>query len=159
MSPFLLLFLGLFLILVEFYLPGAIMGIIGSVLVLTSIVLFISQSNSLVMSILFIAGAAVSVILLIRFALWRIVHTKPGYSIYSAGSQEGFQASQYDASAVGKLGTVLTDLKPGGYIIVDGQQHQALSNEGYLSKGEEVLVIGGQEESLIVKSHKKESNS
>jgi len=45
----------------------------------------------------------------------------------------------------------LTDLKPGGYILVEGKQHQALSNTGYIVKGKEVKIIGGQEESLIVK--------
>lgn len=159
MIPFILLFLGLLLILIEFYIPGMIIGIIGSLLVLASIFVFISQTTSLIGSIIFIVGATISIILIIRFALWRIVHAKPEYSIYSNHDQEGYQASEYDKTAIGKKGTVLSDLKPGGYILIDGKQHQAISMTGYLSKGSEVIVVSGQEESLIVKPfmYKKES--
>lgn len=156
MIPFLLLFVGLILIFIEFYIPGAIIGIIGSTLILISVILFASQSTSAIAITLYIIGAAVSVGLLIRFALWRIVHAKPDYSIYSDKSQEGYQASSYDAHAIGKTGIVFSDLKPGGYILIDGKQHAAISISGYLPKGIEVKVISGEGESLIVKSLKKE---
>lgn len=157
MIPFVLLFLGLILILIEFYLPGAIMGVIGSLFILISIILFASQTSSPLIIFLFILGAIVSIGLLIQFALWRIVHAKPEYSIYSDQNQEGYKASGYDKNAIGKTGVVLADLKPGGYILIDGKQHQAISLSGYISKGAEIIVISGQEESLIVKSIKKES--
>lgn len=151
MIPFLLVILGLALILLEFYIPGAVMGILGGISILSGILLFASQTDSLTAIILFVAGTAISVGLLIRFALWRIVHAKPGYSIYSNKDQEGYQASEYDKSAIGKTGIVLADLKPGGYILVDGRQHPAISISGYITKGERVDIIGGQEQSLMVK--------
>ncbi|MBA3721697.1 MAG: NfeD family protein [Parachlamydiaceae bacterium] len=157
MISFLLLFIGLLLILIEFYIPGAIIGIIGSFFVLASIIVFVSQSASILEIILFVVGVVISLLCIVRFALWRIVKAKPGYSIYSDGNQEGFQASRYDAAAIGKKGIVLSDLKPGGYILIDGQQHQAISQAGYISKGSEVIVLSGQEESLIVKQSKKET--
>lgn len=158
MIPFFLLVLGLLLILFEFYLPGAVVGIIGGVVIITSIFLF-AQEHSLLAVIIFILTALVSIGLLIRFALWRIVKAKPGRSIYLHGDQEGYQASTFDSSAIGKTGVVASDLKPGGYITIDGKQHQAISITGYIPKGEKVIVLSGQEESLIVKSHaiKKES--
>lgn len=152
MTAFLLLIFGLFLILLEFYLPGAVLGVIGSVLVLMSIILFSMETTSPLAIALFIVGAAVSIGLLIRFALWRIVHAKPDRSIYSTGSQVGYVASTYDKSAIGKQGVVLSDLKPGGYIVIDGKQHQAISISGYIPKGDTVIVLSGQEESLIVKA-------
>lgn len=157
MISFVLLAIGLLLIVLEFYLPGAVMGILGGVCVLASVVVFASQSNSLLAVIIFIVCVAITIGLLIKFTLRRIVSAKPGYSIYSSSDQEGYQASTFDASAIGKVGTVLSDLKPGGYILIEGQQHQAISITGYIPKGEEVIVISGQEESLIVKSQKKET--
>lgn len=156
MIPFILLFLGLLLILFEFYLPGAIMGILGGIAILFGIILF-AEDHSPIAVFFFIIGAILAVVLLIRFALWRIVQAKPEHSIYLHKDQEGYQASEFDATAIGKTGTVMSDLKPGGYIIVDGKQHQAISITGYIPKGETVLVLSGQEESLIVKSIKKES--
>ncbi len=156
MTPFLLVLLGLFLILAEFYIPGAIMGILGGISILAGIILFASESSSLLATALFVIGSTISVGLLIRFALWRIVHAKPQYSIYSDHAQEGYVASSYDKSAIGKTGVVLADLKPGGYILIEGQQYPAISISGYISKGEHVLVISGQEQSLLVKLSKKE---
>ena len=135
MIPFLLVILGLALILLEFYIPGAVMGILGGISILSGILLFASQTASLTAIVLFVLGTAVMVWLLIRFALWRIVHSKPGYSIYLSSDQEGYQASEYDKNAIGKTGIVLADLKPGGFILVDVLQHPAISIIGYISKG------------------------
>lgn len=156
MIPFLLVLLGLVLILLEFFIPGAILGILGGISILVGILLFASQTSSVLAIILFLAGSAAAVILLIRFAMWRIVRSKGSNTIYSEHDQEGFQASSYDPSAIGKTGTVLADLKPGGFILVEGRQHPAISVSGYILKGEIVSVIGGEEQSLIVKSSKKE---
>jgi membrane-bound ClpP family serine protease len=153
MIPFLLVFLGLVLILFEFYLPGAILGILGGVSILAGVLLFASQASSIWSIVLFVAGTAVAAVLLIRFAMWRIVHAKPQYSIYSNAHQEGYQASSYDNNAIGKIGVVIADLKPGGYILVEGCQHPAISLSGYIAKGEQVMVIGGQEQSLMVILH------
>jgi membrane-bound ClpP family serine protease len=156
MSPFILLAIGLLLIFIEFYLPGAVMGVTGTILVLISIFLFASTFNSSILTILYIIGTTVCVGLLIKFALRRIVKAKPEYSIYSNKDQKNYYASSYDKTAIGKKGIVLADLKPGGYITIEGKQHQAISLTGYLTKGTEVIVVSGDGESLSVRSEKKE---
>lgn len=156
MTPYLLLVLGLFLVLVEFYLPGAIMGILGGTLIVASLIVFVMQADYWWENLIFFPLALGSLFALIKFALWRIPRTKPGYSIYSADAQNGYQASSFDPKAIGKKGIVLTDLKPGGYILIDGEQHQALSEAGYVTKGHAVLVLRGEGESLVVKELKKE---
>jgi len=157
MNPFLLLGLGFLLIFLEFYLPGAVMGIAGGILVAASIVIFAVQSDSIIHVVLFILAAAAALVVLIRFALWRIVHTKKEYSIYSDDDQKGYYASSYDKTTIGKEAVVLTDLKPGGHVVIEGKTHQAISVSGYLTKGDHVKVIGGQEESLLVQSMRKEN--
>lgn len=156
MLAFLLVAMGLIFILVEFYIPGAVMGILGGISILAGILLFASQTSSLLAIVAFVGGTAIAVGVMIRFAIWRIVNAKPQYSIYSDHDQEGYQASSYDKGAIGKSGIVLTDLKPGGFILIDGVQHAAISISGYIQKGESVVVVGGQEQSLIVKQTKKE---
>lgn len=152
--PYILLLLGLILIFIEFYLPGAVMGILGSLLIVASMIIFASSSSSALAISLYVFGVAVSIGLLIKFALWRIVNTKPDNSIYSDANQEGFKASEYDHTAIGKKGVVITDLKPGGYVLIDGMQHGAISASGYITKGSKIIVISGQEESLIVQEIK-----
>lgn len=157
MIPYFLVFLGLLLVLCEFYLPGAVLGTLGGISILSGVILYASQATSFFAIAFFIGGTAVAVALLVRFALWRIVNAKPEYSIYSDGNQEGYQASSFDKTAIGKMGVVVADLKPGGFISVEGHHHPAISLGGYVSRGEEVKVVGGQEQSLLVNRIKKES--
>ncbi|MDP1879601.1 MAG: NfeD family protein [Parachlamydiaceae bacterium] len=156
---FFLVLLGLILIVIEFYVPGGIVAILGIISILTGLTIFGLNTTSIWAFSLFLAGTIIGIIMAIRFALWRIVKAKPGYSIYSNDDQEGFFASSYDKTAIGKTGIVLSDLKPGGFISIDGHRHPAISLSGYLSKGEEVVVVSGQEQSLMVKSKSLFSNS
>jgi membrane-bound serine protease (ClpP class) len=157
MLPYLLSAVALLLIFLEFYLPGAIMATIGTILLIISISLFATDHGSGFEFLLFLIGNCIAVYAVIRFAIWKIKTSSTKFGIYSDSSQVGFIASKYDQSAVGKKGTVKTDLKPGGYVIIDGTVHQALSETGYLPKGTEIFVIGGQEESLIVKQFNKDT--
>jgi len=143
------------MIFIEFFVPGAIMGTLGGLFVLASLIFFAMESDSLLATLVYFLVVCISLGLLFKFALWRIRRASPSFSIYSDASQKGFQASTFDEAAIGKVGTVLSDLKPGGYITIDGQQHQAISQSGYITKGSQVEVIGGQEESLIVKNYSK----
>lgn len=151
MSPFIILAIGFILVFLEFYLPGAIMGVSGGVFILLSLVMFAAQTESPLAISLYIIGICIALVFLVKFALWRIRTAKPQRSIYSDDSQVGYQAVGYDASLIGKEGVVLTDLKPGGFIIVEGKQQPAISKEGYLSKGTRIKVIGGDESNLIVR--------
>jgi membrane-bound serine protease (ClpP class) len=154
MTPYLLLAIGLLLIFLEFYMPGAVFGAIGALFIVASYITLIQQGAGSIEFLLFLCGSLVLLALLIRFALWRIPRAKRGSSIYLAGDQEGYVAAAYDKSAIGKVGRVLTDLKPGGFITLEGKTHAALSLSGYIEKGEEVKVIAGEGESLIVKRTK-----
>ncbi len=149
-NPYILLAVGLILVFIEFYVPGAVMGTIGVILIAASLIFFTLENDYPLAVALYIIGIGIGLGFLIKFALWRIKHTRPSMSIYSDASQDGYQASSFDKTLIGKKGVVLSDLKPGGYIIVEDKQHQAISQSGYISKGSEVLVIDGQEESLIV---------
>lgn len=159
MSPYVLLILGMLLIFLEFYVPGAVMGICGGAMVFVSIILFAMESQSILLTLLYTTGVVICLVLLFKFALHRIRTAKPGQSIFSDSSQEGYVASHVDKSVIGKNGIVDTDLRPSGHIIVDGKRLQALSQSGYITKGSEITVIGGQESSLIVKHSKKETLS
>lgn len=156
MTPYVLLAIGLILIFIEFYVPGAIMGIAGGVFVFASFIAFAMQSDSWLAIVAYGIGVTVLLVVLVRFALWRIQSAKPDLSILSKGSQVGYQASGFDKSVIGKIGVVVTDLKPGGHILIEGKRLQAISESGYIVRGSEVEVVAGQEDSLIVKSVKKD---
>jgi membrane-bound ClpP family serine protease len=156
MSAYLLLLLGLALIFIEFFLPGAVMGTFGAILIVASIFIFASQTTSIWALICYLLAVIIVLYYVIKLAIWRMQKTKSAHSIYSDASQVGYVASTFDSSVIGKQGVVISDLKPGGYILVDDKKLQALSVSGYISQGTQVEVISGQEESLIVKRIQKE---
>lgn len=144
--------LGLLMLFFEFFLPGAIFAAIGILLLGLSAFFFISEATSIFSIATFLFFLLLSIFLVLKGAIYSIKRSKSSRSIYSDDSQEGFVASSFDLSAIGKRGTVLSDLKPGGYILIDGKRTQAISKSGYIASGCEVEVVSGQEETLIVKS-------
>jgi membrane-bound ClpP family serine protease len=157
MSTYLLLVLGLILIFIEFFIPGAVIGTIGVILVLFSVVSFASTTDSSLVLTGYVVAVVIALIYLVKLAIWRMQKTSSKKTICADAAQTGYVASSFDASAIGLRGVVLSDLKPGGYIFVDGKKQQAISVSGYIPQNATVEVIGGQEESLIVKFIGKET--
>lgn len=149
--PFILVIVGLLLIVLEFFVPGTVMGISGGILILISIIVFAAQTHSGIELAVFIIAVIVSIGFLISFILKRIPKAKPGRSIYLGTDQEGYLASTIDTKAIGKKGKALSDLKPSGHVLIEGKQYQAISQSGYIVKGSEIIVIDGRGAYLVVK--------
>lgn len=139
---------GLLLIFLEFFLPGGILGIAGGVLLVLSIVFFSIGSPSLLYVILYIIGVGILLVLLVKYTLWRI---RTGKGFYLNTAQEGHVASEFSHEAIGKKGEALSDLKPAGHILVEGNRYQAVAKTGYIIKGTKIIVVGGEGAHLIVK--------
>ncbi len=153
-TPFLFLLLGYLLIFLEFFLPGAVMGIAGGAFLFLSIILFAMRTESVLLLLLFLAIALAGLVFLIRFALQRIRARKA--DMYQEDDQEGFKAAVFDEALLGKGGVVVADLKPSGFIKVEGRTYQALAQAGYLNKGEEIEIIAGRGAYYIVKQRTKD---
>lgn len=157
--PIVFLVLGLFSIFIEFFLPGGIFAVIGALLVLGSIIAFAASADSLLFSLIFLIFSVLSVYIVIRLALWSIRKGALSTSIYSEDNQEGYVASAWNQSLIGKEGVVLTELRPGGHVKIEKKSFTAISKSRFIEKGEEIVVIGGEGETLFVipKSNEKES--
>jgi membrane-bound ClpP family serine protease len=141
--------IGILMVFLEFYLPGAVLGTIGGFLLIGSIIMFAQKENAL-WTAGYIMLVSASLVAVIKYALWKIPHSKAKDSIYSNDAQVGYYASSYDKTMIGKEGIVLSDLKPGGYILIDDQQLPAISESGYIVQGDHVKVLRGEGDSLIV---------
>jgi len=145
--------IGLILVFLEFFLPGMIFGTAGAIMLLASVFFFAREYTSEFLILAYCFLVALSLMVIIKAALAAIRRTRKSQSFLSDDAQDGYVASTYDKSAIGKVAVVLSDLKPGGYILVDDKKVQALSASGYIVAGSKVEVIGGQEDALIVKIH------
>lgn len=150
--------IGLLSIFIEFFLPGAVFGTIGTLFLIGSLVVFAINADSFLYTLAYFISICIALVLIIKCALWSIKHARPGLTIYSDADQEGFTASEWDRSLLGKTATVSTDLKPGGHVMIMNKSYLAISQSGYLIKGTEVTVVGGEGESLIVKKSQIKGN-
>lgn len=130
------------------------MGILGAIFLLISIVNFAAIVNSAPLTALYVIFVIACVVLLIKVTLKRIPKAKTGFSIYLNKDQEGYRVPSYNKSLIGKEGKVIADLKPGGYVLVEGKKQAAISQTGYIPSGSDIVVIGGEEDNLIVKKSK-----
>jgi membrane-bound ClpP family serine protease len=151
MIAYLFLLLGLLLLFLEFYTPGGLFAVAAIAVLLIGIVTFVTE-NSPAASIFFVVLTSVGVVITVKLALKRIQKSGSQNTFYLSKDQEGYQATQYDRTQIGKEGISLSDLGPSGYIVVEGKRFAATAKSGYLDKGTKVQVIGGEGSQLIVKA-------
>jgi membrane-bound ClpP family serine protease len=146
-----LLLIGLLLIFIEFYLPGAVAGTAGALIFIASLIVATYEFESWYTIVIFYVVAFGLLITLCQWALKMIKSASPESSVYLNDDQEGYKSPQFDAELIGKQGRALTDLRPSGYIFVAGKKVQAISQSTYIEKGTEIEVIDGESSYLIVK--------
>jgi membrane-bound serine protease (ClpP class) len=130
---------GLFLIYLEFFIPGAVMAIGGTVLLLTSVFLFHVVRPGVTHLVCYLIALTGAVFAVVRFAGWRLRQSKQE-SEESSGAKH----------LIGRVARAATDLEPSGHIFIDDQKYQALSQTGTICKGADVKIVGEQGSHLVV---------
>jgi len=151
MPSYFVLFLGLMLVFIEFYLPGAVMGTAGAVLIIASIVTYATSGATGTENLIFVVVAVAGLAAVIKLALWSIKKTGRTGSIFLNADQEGYRAARYEQDLVGKQGVCHTLLHPGGYVIVEGKKYAAISVSGFFEKGDKIEVVEVEGETLRVR--------
>ena len=64
---------------------------------------------------------------------------------------EGYTISRGIEKLIGEKGTVDTDLRPAGKVIIAGEHYQAMSQGDFIEKGTEIIVDSTDENQLVVK--------
>jgi len=144
--------MGLFLIYLEFFLPGSIFAIGGSVLLLTSLFFLIVEKVKLVHFILYALILVSLVLMIVKIALKKLRANK---EIFLNSDQEGYRASNFKKDLIGTDGVASTDLRPTGKIFINDKTYFAITKESYIEKGKKIRVIAGQGSNLIVVEKKR----
>lgn len=150
--PYLLLVVGLVIIWLEFYLPGGVMAVIGSLVVIGAVISFAMAGHTPLALLGFFVFALAAVVVTIWAALKHIRRSGERNTFFLSRDQEGFTAvDSFDRALIGKEAVTLTDLGPSGYILIEGKRYPAASRGPYIDRGQKVRVVGGEAEYLIVK--------
>lgn len=138
----LLFLLGVFLVILEFILPGAVCGIIGVGCLVASSWIGISAYPEY--TVFIIIGELVGAAAGCGLGLLLLAKTSVGRSLFldtTQSDQEGYSNMASDLSLVGATGLVLTALRPSGTIEANGQRIDAVSDGDFIEEGTLVRVL------------------
>ncbi|MBT8467920.1 MAG: ATP-dependent Clp protease proteolytic subunit [Deltaproteobacteria bacterium] len=157
----LLFIAGVALVVVEiFFVPGlGVPGVLGLVFVIAALVLAligIPLDVSFQTGVLADAMTRVLLSLLGAFVLAVVVmrlfsRTAMGRALVLEDAETGFLSAPSASDLVGQTGEALTDLRPAGKIIIDGERHEATSEREFIARGTKVRVIGKDGAELVVR--------
>ena len=157
-----LLFLtGVVLVVVEvFFVPGlGVPGVLGLVFVIASLVLALIGipidvsfqtgvlADAMTRVLLSLLGAFVLALVFIRL----LSKTAMGRSLVLADAETGFLSAPSASDLIGQTGEALTDLRPAGKVVIDGERHEATSEREFIARGSRVRVIGKDGPALVVR--------
>ena len=147
--------LGLLCLYCEFFLPGGLLAILGCCIVAVSLFLFFSASNSLLLGALYLLLLGLSAVFLCIYAFRNIKKSGKRNSFFLQNDQSGFKAANLEESLQGKIGVVVTELKPAGHVRIEGKLYQALSQGDFLPKESLVEVVHVKGSHIVVKQKNK----
>ena len=64
---------------------------------------------------------------------------------------QGYQVRKPDTTFIGKIGFAKTDLRPSGKIEIDGNWYDAVSNDGFIENGTNIVVSKIENYNLVVR--------
>ncbi|MFP4026197.1 MAG: NfeD family protein [Candidatus Brocadiia bacterium] len=136
---------GIVAMVIELFVPGAIMGIIGFLCVCASIIVAYVTGHVTTASVLIV----VTVILIpVFFVLWaKLV----GRLFAVEDSEKDFRSTMKDYDQLkGKEGQTVSPLRPSGTAIIEGERYAVVTRGEMLDKGTPIKVIDVRGSRLVV---------
>ncbi|WP_349237146.1 nodulation protein NfeD [Bacillus sp. REN3] len=144
--------LGIGLILLEFFVPGGIAGIIGFGAIITSF--FLATDDVMHMGISLLIAFAASVlfsILMIKVFGKRMKFFKRIILTDSTSTEKGYVSNKNRLELIGVEGVTLTPLRPSGTILIEDERIDAVSEGGFIPKDTKVRVVKTEGSRIVVR--------
>ena len=144
--------IGLLLLTVEVFVPGAILGIAGGLSLLAGVV-FAFAEHGPTGGLLALTGAIAAVLAMVYIELRVLPHTGLGKRMFLRGAIDATSqppvASAADA-VVGREAKALTVLAPTGIVEVAGRRYEARCDSGFADAGASLRVTRVESFHLVV---------
>jgi membrane-bound ClpP family serine protease len=153
--PYLLVFMGLGLILLEVFVPSAgIIGVLAGILLIAGIAIGFMQGTKTGVILLLITAVGVPSLMAFWVKVWP--HTPIGKAVYSRPPTEKEvlpDGEHYEGlkQLVGKQGKAQSQMLLSGVIKIDGQSYDAISDGVAVEPGQIVEVISVEANRILVR--------
>lgn len=148
---------GLALVIAEFFVPGGIVGILGGVLIILSL-LFAGANVSQMIWAIFIAlmVAIIGMVILMKF-FGKKMHVFNKLVLKDATTTEdGYVSNVNRIDLLGKVGKTITPLRPAGTMQLGGERIDIVSEGSYIDAGKAVEIIKVEGSRIVVRELEKE---
>ncbi len=151
MTTILFLFLiGIVMVLLEVFLPGGVLGLLGAAAMIAGCVLSFRDYG--------VGGGIVSIVAgLVLFGAGLVLEfkilpkTKVGKSMFLSAAVSGTSTNPaVGADLIGRECEAATVLAPSGVVLIDGRRLEAFCRDGYAELGSRLIIRGSESFRLIV---------
>ncbi|MET3699288.1 membrane-bound serine protease (ClpP class) [Bacillus oleivorans] len=147
-----LFIVGIILLLLEFFIPGGILGAIGLIAVVWGILIAgesVTQMGIYLLIAIVIAIAAGFI--LSKFFRKRIQIFNKIVLKESTSTEKGYISNKSRLELIGVTGIAHTSLRPAGMILVGDERIDAVTEGGYIEKGAKVKIIKAEGSRIVVR--------
>lgn len=144
--------LGLILIFLEFFLPGAISGTLGVATLITS--LFLAGDNGFQIGISLLISIFISLLLfflMVKYFDKKIILFDRMVLFDAARKEDGYVSNINRSELLGEEGITLTILRPSGTAIFHDERIDVVSEGNYIAKNTKVKVIKVEGARVVVR--------
>ncbi|MBM7569622.1 NfeD family protein [Aquibacillus albus] len=147
-----LLILGIILVVVEIFVPGGILGIIGIGAIIFSLFLSGQDMGHMAWSV----GIAILVSIIVSVILYKTMGLEKGIFKHiilkdATTTEKGYISSVNRVELVGQEGKTLTPLRPSGTAIFDEERLDVVSEGGFISSDKSVKVVKTEGARIVVR--------
>jgi len=152
----LLFIIGLIFIILEFFVPGGIIGSIGLIAVIGS--LFMATDNNTLIAVSLLIAVMVSLtvsILLVKVFNKNMKFLKKMVLKDATTTEEGYVSNVNRVELLGKVGTALTPLRPAGIAYIDEERVDVVTEGSFVNQDSDVIVVKVEGSRIVVRERKK----
>lgn len=146
-----LILVGTLAILLELFLPGGIVGLIG---VLCLVAASVTTFNEYGLSTGLLVTAGIITVTCIELYFWmryfdQLPWVKPLILTATVGKPD---STARDSALLDKVGETLTDLGPSGKALINGEKLDVIAESGFIDKGTDVTVVEAIGSKIVVRA-------
>lgn len=143
---------GIALIILELFLPGGIVGVIGLICVVVSLFLAAGSFTEMAISILIAAAVSIiAVILLTKVLGKRMKFFKKFILTDSTNKESGYVSNETREDLVGQIAVTATALRPSGTIVLGDERIDVVSEGAFIDKDEQVKIVKAEGSRIVVR--------
>ncbi|MDR7248727.1 membrane-bound serine protease (ClpP class) [Bacillus pumilus] len=143
---------GILLMILELFLPGGIVGVIGLICVVVSLFLAAGSFTEMAISILIATAVSIiAVIILTKVLGKRMKFFKKFILTDSTNKESGYVSNETREDLVGQIAVTATALRPSGTIVFGDERIDVVSEGAFIDKDEQVKIVKAEGSRIVVR--------